>query len=119
MRVLQPLGKHELDKAAQIVRQLNPEKRWVVRIHQYKSNRTLPQNDRFHALIDAVAEQTGNDRRFLKEWAKEKFGPVIVVTVDGKDYEVIKPTHTYTVEEMSELMERFSAWASTELAIAL
>lgn len=111
-------GRVQLENLAALVAKLNPDKAWAVTISEAKSRRSLEQNDRFHALIAAIATETGNDPKFLKEWAKEEFGPVMSAEVGGKYYEVPKPSHAYDVAEMGEVMDRLEAWAATELGIA-
>lgn len=119
MRTLLPRGAEELERAANVIRGLNPDKPWRVTIAQYHAKRSNPQNDRFHALIAAVATETGNDPKYLKEWAKAQFGPSISVTVDGKTYDLPKPSSTYDTPEMTQVMDRFEAWAASELGIVV
>ncbi len=111
-------GPVQLANLSKLVAGLNPDKAWAVTIAEAKSRRSLEQNDRFHALIASIARETGHDPAFMKAWAVDQFGPIISGEIDGKHYEVPKPTHTYDVAEMSEVMDRLEAWAATELGIA-
>ena len=56
-------GKQQLDETARLVAGLNPEKVWSVTVSQFHGKRTLEQNDRFHAIIAAVAQENGFDVR--------------------------------------------------------
>lgn len=111
-------GEAQLHKAAQLVAGLSPTKRWQISITTAKSKRSLEQNDRFHAIVAAIADFTGNDPRQLKEWAKAEFGPYASITIEGKQYDVVRSSSTYTTAEMTEMMDRLEAWAATELGVA-
>ena len=110
-------GPEQLANVARVIAQLAPDKTWRITITPHKSSRSLAQNDRFHALIAEVADATGNSQRWMKEWAKAEFGPVVSVELDGKVYEMPKPSSDYDVAEMSVVMERFEAWAASELGM--
>ena len=112
-------GVEQLRDMAERVRLLNPLKPWRITIAPYRETRSLEANDRFHALIAEIASDTGNDPKWLKEWVKDEFGPRISVEVAGKVHSVPKPSRNYTVEEMTEVMTRLEAFASSELGITL
>lgn len=111
-------GKQQLDETARLVAGLNPEKTWSVTVSQFHGKRTLEQNDRFHAIIAAVAEETGNDPSALKAWAKQEWGPKLEVKVGDRTVMVPKSSADFTVEEMGTVMDRFEAWAASEWGIA-
>lgn len=111
-------GKQQLDETARLVAGLNPEKVWSVTVSQFHGKRTLEQNDRFHAIIAAVAQETGNDPSALKAWAKQEWGPRLEVKVGERTVMVPKSSADFTVAEMAEVMDRFEAWAATEWGIA-
>ena len=119
MRTFLPSGKAELDRLAEVIRSLNPEKPWEVTIQRYSGRRSASQNKLFHALIDAIASETGNDREDLKDWLKGKFGPRVALVIDGREEIVPKLSRRYTPEEMSEMVDRISAWAGAELGISI
>lgn len=113
-------GREQLQAvASRIVCQLSPDVVWRISINRYKAKRSGEQNDRFHKLIALLAEETGEDPRRLKEWAKGEFGPMEVVNVGGASKTISKPSHEYTVEEMSTVMDRFEAWCAREMALVL
>jgi hypothetical protein len=110
-------GKKEIDALCSVIGKLNPEKRWQVSIAEFKGTRSLEQNDRFHAMIASICRETGNDPKHLKEWVKDQFGPIVTIVVDGKSYEIPKPSHLYDPAEASDVMNRLEAWAASELGV--
>ena len=110
-------GKEQLDRIAALVAGLSPDKPWSIAVGEYHARRSLEQNDRFHAIIAAVANQTGNDPSSLKAWAKSEFGPRVSVDLGDRIVSVPKSSADYTVEEMSTVMDRFEAWAASELGV--
>lgn len=112
-------GADQLANAAGVIARLSPAKVWRVSIAQYRSRRSLEQNDRFHKLIALLAEETGDSPKRLKEWVKAEFGPMVAVEVGGKIHEVPKPSHDYEVGEMSAVMDRFEAWCGSEMGVRL
>jgi hypothetical protein len=110
-------GPDQLANVARFITQLAPDKAWRISVTAHKSRRSLEQNDRFHALIGEIADATGNSPRWMKEWVKREFGPVVTVEIDGKVHEMPKPSSDYDVAEMSQVMERLEAWAASELGM--
>ena len=110
-------GAEQLANVAKFIAGLSPDKAWRISVTAHKSRRSLEQNDRFHALIGEVAESTGNSPRWLKEWVKQEFGPTVSVEIDGKVHTMAKPSSEYDTAEMSAVMERFEAWAASELGM--
>lgn len=112
-------GTDQLETVAGIIASLNPAKVWRVSVALRKSKRSLEQNDRFHKLIALLADETGESPKRLKEWVKAEFGPVSVIEVNGKVREISKPSHEYTTEEMSAVMDRFEAFCGSEMGLRL
>lgn len=112
-------GSDQLETVAGIIAGLNPARVWRVSVALRKSRRSLEQNDRFHKLIALLADETGDSPKRLKEWAKAEFGPIVAVEVNGKVHEVPKPSHEYTTEEMSAVMDRFEAFCGSEMGVRL
>jgi len=110
-------GPEQLAQVAKLVSQLSPDKPWRIQIGPHRSKRSGEQNDRFHALVAEVAKETGNDPGWLKEWAKREFGPFVTMMIGEFQVSVPKPSSQYDTAEMSDVMERFSAWAASELGI--
>ena len=113
-------GREQLQAvASRIACELSPDKVWRISIVQHKSKRSLEQNDRFHKLIALLAEETGESPKRLKEWVKAEFGPMVVIEVCGAVKTIPKPSHEYTVLEMSAVMDRFEAWCASEMGLSL
>ena len=112
-------GESQLLNAARLVSNLSPDKVWRISVSEYRARRSGEQNDRFHKLISLLADETGEDPKRLKEWAKAEFGPVVIVEVGGASKTVPKPSHEYTVEEMSVVMDRFEAFCAREMGVML
>ena len=112
-------GMDQLRQVATLIASLNPNKRWAVSISEHRERRSLEQNDRFHALIASVATETGNDPGAVKEFAKQEWGPKLSLTIDGVVRTVPKPSRAYNVAEMSEVMDRFEAWAAIEYGLTV
>lgn len=113
--VLRDQGVKERFKA--FIDQLDPTKLWEVTIRPFAAKRSVEQNALFHALVQEIAGSTGNDPDTVKDYLKDRFGPRRLVTVHGEERLVPKSTTQYSVEEMSELIDRSKAWAATELGI--
>lgn len=112
-------GREQLSQVSAIVSQLSPDKPWRISITPYKAKRSLEQNDRFHKLIALLAEETGEDPRRLKEWAKGEFGPMVTIQVGESHKTIPKPSREYSVEEMSTVMDRFEAFCAREMGVML
>lgn len=110
-------GREQLQRVASLVAGLNADKPWTITVTEYHARRSLEQNDRFHAIIAAVANQTGNDPSSLKAWAKSEFGPRVSVEIGDRIVSVPKSSADFTVAEMGEVMDRFEAWAASELGV--
>jgi hypothetical protein len=87
-----------------------PDGNYDLIIRDRREKRTLPQNAILHAIINDVANETGNDPRKLKEDFKKTLGLTeVIVGADGKEREIPKPTEDYTPEEMSAFLTRIIA----------
>lgn len=96
--------------------------------------RNLDQNSLFHALAREIANHLTRDaeeknanlkdgekkfkacsERMVKAMVQELFGLRKEIQVGPITREVIVPTSSLTVTEMSELTEKMIAWAATDL----
>ena len=105
--------------AIELIGKLNLSKAWEVVIRPRKSKRSLDQNALYHKWVSIVADETGNTHDAIHEWAKAQFLPPRLATVGGVVKEYRPSTTKLTVAEMSDYMTRFSAWAATDLGLAL
>ena len=93
------------------IRKINPELKPTLEVvvRQYRSNRSLNQNSLLHKWFDEIAKGSGEyTADNIKELMKAKFGPKVFV---GGEY-VNRSSATYSTEEMTEFMDRVSAFAA-------
>ena len=88
---------------------------WEVTVKLYKKNRSLEQNDMFHAWCGSIADKTGHSKEEIKNILIETvFGTEEYLNLQGDQRSRIRQTSSMTVGEMSELIER-----STQIGIEL
>ena len=81
----------------------------------YKKNRSLEQNDMFHAWCGSIADKTGHSKEEIKNILIETvFGTEEYINLQGDQRTRIRQTSSMTIGEMSELIER-----STQIGIEL
>ena len=84
-------------------------------VKPYKKNRSLEQNDMFHAWCGSIADKTGHSKEEIKNILIETvFGTEEYVNLQGNQRTRIRQTSSMTIGEMSELIER-----STQIGIEL
>ena len=71
-----------------------------------RAPRTNSQNRKLHALFREIAKYTGYSEREIKELIKVSYGPVKPVSLNGEQRAIAKPTHEYSIDELSCLIER-------------
>jgi hypothetical protein len=86
-----------------------------VTVKPYKKNRSLEQNDMFHAWCGSIAEKTGHTKEEIKEIVVEYvFGTEEYLNLQGEQRSRVRQTSGMSVGEMSELIER-----ATQIGIEL
>lgn len=113
------IGAGQLQRVADLVRTLNPQKAWRVEISQHHKKRTISQNKLLWAIYQEVASETGHTEDEIHDYCKIKFLPKRIVNIEGKDDEIPGSTAILDKPAFSEYVERVSAWAATELGIAV
>ena len=84
-------------------------------VRPYKKNRSLEQNDMFHAWCGSIADKTGHSKEEIKNILIETvFGTEEYINLQGDQKTRIRQTSSMTIGEMSELIER-----STQIGIEL
>jgi len=84
-------------------------------VRPYKKNRSLEQNDMFHAWCGSIADKTGHSKEEIKNILIETvFGTEEYINLQGDQRTRIRQTSSMTIVEMSELIER-----STQIGIEL
>ena len=78
-----------------------------VLVRPYKKNRSLEQNDMFHAWCGTIADKTGHSKQEIKQIMVETtFGSEEFLNLKGLVRVRLKETSGMNVGEMSELLER-------------
>jgi len=57
-------------------------------------------------MLRDLADHTGHTESEMKDWAKAELGLTKVITVGSNVVEVPLPSSEYTVQQLSELIER-------------
>ena len=83
------------------------DKPYTVSIKRFHRPRSLDQNKKLHAMIRELALHCGYAESQMKEIVKAQFGPMKAVKIgDRREVSHPKGTSEYTVQEMSDFMER-------------
>lgn len=106
-----------VDRCVRTLSELDLSRCWEVVIRPWREKRSDEQNALFHVLIAKVASATGNDADTVKAFFKNEFGPKRVAYIHGEARAVPKESSSYTVEEMSEVIDRSMQWAAMEYGI--
>ena len=80
------------------------EKPQTLEIKPFRPNRSLPQNARFHAMVNELASEIGYTPSELKDWLKIEYGPHKEFNFGDHISFIPKSTTEYTRTEMSDLM---------------
>jgi len=73
----------------------------------YNKNRSLEQNDMFHAWCGTIAAQTGHSKGEIKDIIIEHvFGAEDYLNLKGEKRSRLRSTSDMNISEMSELIER-------------
>ena len=111
------LRSHEIrNECCRQIRAIDPDEDvWEVTVQPYKKNRSLEQNDMFHAWCGSIADKTGHTKEEIKNILIETvFGTEEYLNLQGNQRTRIRQTSSMTIGEMSELIER-----STQIGIEL
>ena len=119
MRTLMPANAAELDKAAEVIRALNPEKRWVIRINPHRAKRSTEQNALLWAIYAEIAKETGNDANMIHEAMKARFLAPVMVQLGEEEVPINGSSAKLDTKEFSEFVTAVQAFAASELGILL
>ena len=106
-------------RAVDFLTALNIGKPWQVTIAPLRKKRSTDQNSLYWKWCGIVADETGNTADDVHEFAKSRFLPKHFVTINDETRETRKTTTKLSTKDMSEFMTKFSAWAESEMGIAL
>ena len=101
------------------IARLDMTRRWTVIVKLYHAKRTLDQNALFHKWVEECANFNGDSFDDMKDHLKRMFCPVTSRTeVCGVVMEH-RRTRDLDVAQMSEFMEKVSAFAHGDLGVRL
>ena len=73
--------------------------------------RSVPANNRFHAIIGEIASATGEDFQSVKYELKYRFGYYYIIEIDGKPITVLESTAKMNKKKFAEFMQQIEAFA--------
>jgi len=106
-----------------LIEGLNLDKPWSVEIKPYRKKRTLSQNGLYWKFLDvvvqAVHDETGNDKEDIHAFFKAQFLPVRTVAIGSETRSVPVSTTKLSTAEMGDYMTKIQAWCGSELGLLL
>lgn len=81
------------------------DKRFKITVEDYIEDKTAEQRGFFHALCKVFSDETGYTPEEIKQLCKVELMGTTVVTIAGRDVEVVKSSETLRRNEYSELIE--------------
>ncbi len=119
MRTFVCRGQVELQRAADVVRGLAPDKPWRIELVPHRNKRSSEQNARLWAIYGEIAKGTGHTCDEIHEAMKAKFLPPQWIRVGDEEVKVIASSTKLDVKEFSEFMEQVEAFAASELGVVV
>jgi len=108
--------------AAKAIAELSDKKRWKVEVKLDRPRRTKSQNALMWMWIDeavqALHNETGQDKDDIHEYFKRKFCPIRMITV-GDEQIAIKSTKKLSIEQMRIYMNAIEGYCASEWGIIL
>lgn len=114
-----PRGADELERAAAIIRGLNPARPWRITIVQHRERRSPEQNALLWAIYSEIGKETGNEAEDIHEAMKFRFLPPVQIEIGGEYIPVPPSSRKLDTKEFSEFVERVQAFAASELGIVV
>jgi len=118
MRVILAKGTTQLQRAADLIRWLDPSRGWDIRVKQARRKRSTEQNARLWWLYTEMAKETGHTPEEIHEICKAKFLPPRFVEIGNETVQVPPSSADLKVLEFAEFMQRVETLAS-ELGVIL
>ena len=110
-------SKFQQDRCVEYISTLDLEDPQLLEVivRPYKKNRSLEQNDMFHAWCGTIADKTGHSKGEVKDILLESvFGSEEYLNLQGEKRSRLRSSSDLSRSEMSELIER-----TTQLGIEL
>ena len=74
-------------------------------------SRSVPANNRFHAIVGEIAKFTGEDFQSVKDELKYRFGYYYTIEIDGKQITVLESTAKMGKKKFAEFMKQIESFA--------
>jgi hypothetical protein len=107
--------------ALDLIASIDLKKVWRVELVRYVKKRSNPQNALIHKWFTEIANEIGDDSESVKYDLKMMFLPKVehISRLTGEVKLEPKGTSELDAREMSEFMEKITAFAGSQLGIAL
>lgn len=112
-------GQPQLQRVADLIRSLSPDKPWSIEVKRHQERRTLSQNKLYFAILTEIERETGNDKEAIHEAMKKKFLPPQTVTLGDEEVMVPGSSAKCGKQAFSEFVEKVCAFAATELGLTV
>lgn len=115
------LAEHHKVLAHHMIDELSPDRTWVVRVVQYRAQRSLEQNSFLHAVpLRMIADHTGMEMDDIKEYLMIKaFGSREVKIGSETITRPLKGTSELNTEQFNWFLEWIEAFAAQELGMII
>jgi hypothetical protein len=77
--------------------------------------RSLDQNDKFHAVFSSIAKETGESMANIKKYMKHHFLGYEISTVNGEEIKELRSTSSLSIEEGNIFITQMEVWAFENL----
>lgn len=112
-------GQVELQRAADVVRGLTPDKPWRIELVPHRNKRSPEQNALLWAIYARMAEGTGHTSKEIHAAMKLKFLPQKWIRVGDEEVKIPASSTKLDVKEFSDFVEQVQSFAAQELGIVV
>lgn len=115
------LSAHHKSMAIHMIDDLPDNRTWVVRVSQYRAQRTLEQNSFLHAVpLKMISEHTGIEIDDIKAYLMGRaFGTKDVELAGETISRPMKGTSDLNTEQFAWFLDFIEAWAAQELGMII
>ena len=101
-----------IQRITEALQALPTDKAWTVSIELRRYRRTLPQNDKMHAMLGELASVLGYTLGELKRLLKNEMGAYVVVDGPMGKIKRLESSADWSKERMAEAIELLHQWAA-------
>lgn len=112
-------GPVELQRVADVIRGLSPEKPWRITLTMHRKKRSSEQNRLYFAVLSEMANECGHSVEELHEFMKLKFLPRQIVAVGDEEMPIAASSSKLDTAAFSAFVEQVMAFASSELGVVV